>query len=159
MFVPCPIRILVADSDPLSTSDLRAQLSALGYHVVAEAVDGHQVVSFARQLLPDVAVLALDLPDMDGLETSKEIDRERLCPVVLLGEFGYSRRMQAACSLSVVYSCLIKPVKEQELASAVELALARFREVERLEREMMRAGRILDTRPALAPQIALSPAH
>ena len=151
MFKPCPIRVLIADDDPMATLRLWNQLSVSGYLVVAEAADGQEVVSLAMQLFPDVVVMDIDMPGMDGLEAGSYIDQEGLCPIILLGECSRIERVQEACALSAVQACLVKPVNERDLEPAIELAVARFRQVQRLEREAMRLRNVLDTRPAVAP--------
>ena len=131
MFKPCPPRVLIADGDPLAMSRLRVQLSILGYLVVAEAADGREAVSLARQLCPDVVVIKIEMPCMDGLEASKHIDREGLCPVILLCECSKSEWVQEACSLFAVQAYLVEPVSEHNLEPAIELALAHFKRFER----------------------------
>ena len=131
MFKPCPPRVLIADSNPLTMSRLRVQLSILGYLVVAEAADAREAVSLARQLCPDVVVMNIDMHNMDGLEASKHIDQESMCPVVLLCECSKTEWIQEACSLLAVKAYLIKPVNEQNLEPAIELALARFQPFDR----------------------------
>ena len=131
----CPTRILVADGEPAAAFGLRAQLSTLGYLVVAEAVDGREAVSLARQYHPDIVVMDIELPDVDGLETSRHIDREGLCPVVLLSQYSSAEWIREACSISAVQAYLIRPAHERELEPVIELAFARFRQIERLERK------------------------
>ena len=147
----CPIRVLVAGDDPLDTFSLRTRLSILGYLVVAEAADGQETVSLARQLCPDAVVMDIEMLNTDGLEASKHIDREGLCPIVLLGGRSKAGRVQEACSVSAVHAYLVKPVSERDLEPAIELALARSRQIERLEREMMRLRDALDIRSTLTP--------
>ena len=130
MFNPCPVRVLVADCNPLTVSHLRAQLSILGYLVVAETTDAREAVSLARQLCPDVVVMNIEMTDMDGLEASRHIDQESLCPIVLLCECSKAEWIQEACSLLAVKAYLVKPVSEQNLEPAIELALARSRHFE-----------------------------
>ena len=151
MFKPCPLRVLVAAGNPLAMFSLRAQLSTLGYLVVAEAADGREAVSLARQLCPDVVVMDIELPNMDGLEASKHIDQEGLCPVVLLSENSNAEWVREACSLSAVQAYLIKPVHERDLEPAVELALARFQQIARLEREAGQLRNSMDACSTLTP--------
>ncbi len=131
MFKPCPSRILIADDDPVSRSSLRLQLSILGYLVVAEARDAREAVSLARQLCSDVVVMSLAMSNLDGLAACKHIDQETLCPIVLLCECSKAEWIQEACSLLAVQAYLVKPVSEQNLEPAIELALARFGHFER----------------------------
>ena len=133
MFKPCPPRILIADGDPVSRSSLRVQLSTLGYLIVAEARDAREAVSLARQLCSDVVVMNIAMSNLDGLEACKHIDQEALCPIVLLCECSKAEWIQEACSLLAVQAYLVKPVSEQNLEPAIELALARYRPFERAQ--------------------------
>ena len=133
MFKSGPPRILIAESDPLAMSSLRVQLSILGYLVIAEAADAREAVCLARQLCPDVIVMSLAMSSMDGLDACKHIDREALCPIVLLCECSKTEWIQEACSLLAVQAYLVKPVSEQNLEPAIELALARYRPFERAQ--------------------------
>ena len=126
MFTSCPIRIVIADSDPLATACLRAQLSAFGYLVIAEATDGHEVVSLARQLFPDVVVMGVELQEMDGLEASKRIDREAPCPIVLLGDRAKAELARKASSIAAVQGYLIKSKSERSLEAAIECSNSHF---------------------------------
>jgi response regulator NasT len=114
-------------------SSLRLQLSILGYLVVAEAAGAREAVSLARQLCPDVVVISIAMSRMDGLEACKHIDREALCPVVLLCECSKAEWIRKACSLLAVQAYLVKPVTEQNLEPAIEMALARYRHYERAQ--------------------------
>jgi response regulator NasT len=139
---------LVGD-DPLAVFSLSVQLSILGHLVVAEATDGQEAVSLARQLCPDVVVMDIEMLGMDGLEASKHIDRDGLCPIVLLGGRSKTDWVQEAISIPAVYAYLTKPVNERDLEPAIELALAHFRQIEQLEQEKMLLTDILDTCPTL----------
>jgi response regulator NasT len=143
VFTPCPIRIAVADSDPLAVDGLRAQLSASGYLVVAEATHGYEVVSLARELDPDVVVMGVELQEMDGLEASKQIDREAPCPIVLLGERTNADVASTASAIASVQGYLIKPKSERSLEAAIEWALASFGQGEQLESQMQLAQGVM----------------
>ena len=129
-----PLRLLIADDDPLVAFCLRAQLTNLGHQVVAEAADGQEAVSLARQLHPDVILMDIKMPNMDGLEASKQIDQDGLCPIILLSAYSGADLVQRARSLSV-QAYLVKPVDERDLEPAIELAVDRFRQVRRLQHE------------------------
>jgi response regulator NasT len=143
------LRVLVADDDPSERSCLRAQLSHLGHLVVAEARDGQEAVSFARQLRPDLVVMDVEMPGMDKLAASEQIDRERMCPIILLSAYGEPESVRRACCLSAVQSYLIKPVAEQDLGPVIELAVDRFRRARRIRREATRKQSLLDIRSTL----------
>jgi AmiR/NasT family two-component response regulator len=136
MFTSRPIRIVAADSDSLAVDRLCAQLSASGYLVIAETTDGHEIVSLARQLLPDVVVMGIELQEMDGLEASRQIDREAPCPIVLLGERSKVSMARRASAIAAVQSYLIKPKSERSLEAAIEWALASYGQGEQLAPRM-----------------------
>ena len=143
------VRVLIADDDPAIRSSLRAQLSNLGHLIVAEAADGQEAVTFARQLRPDLVVMDVEMPGMDGLAASEQIDREGMCPIILLSACGEPESVRRACSLAAVQAYLVKPVDERDLLPAVALALNRYWQIESLRRERRRPRTTLDTHSAL----------
>ena len=82
-----PLRVLTAGDDPLATFCLCAQLTNLGYQVVAEAANSQETVSLARQLRPNLVVMGIKMPNMDGLEVSRQIDQDGMCPIILLSAY------------------------------------------------------------------------
>jgi response regulator NasT len=125
--------------------DLREMLSNLGYLVVGEAGDGRSAVNLARELRPDVVLMDVKMPDMDGIEAASVLTQERIAPVVLLTAFSQRDLIDRAKESGVV-AYLVKPVKESDLAPAIEVALARFAEFRDLEREVDNLQDQLDTR-------------
>ena len=83
-------RVIIADDESLIRMDLREMLTNLGYLVVGEVADGRSAVNQARELRPDVVVMDIKMPDMDGIEAAKILTEERVAPVVLLS--AYSQR-------------------------------------------------------------------
>jgi response regulator NasT len=148
MTVPHPLKVLIADGDPLFTFCLRAQLANLGHEVVGEAVDGWQAISLTRQLHPDLAVMDIRLPVIGGLEVCRQIDQESLCPVIVLSTHSDPELIEAA-RLPSIQAFLIKPVGERILEPAIELAVERFRHTVRLRQEATSLKDILNTRSAL----------
>jgi two-component system response regulator EvgA len=136
MSVSCPTRIVVADSNPLAVDVLCSQLSACGYLVVAETTDGHEAVALARDLFPDVVVIAVDLAELDGLEASKRIDREAPCPIVLLGQCDDAALAHQASAIASVWGCLTRPENERSLEAAIDWALASVEEDEPCEHQI-----------------------
>jgi response regulator NasT len=116
----------------------------LGYQVVAKAANGQKAVSLARQLRPDVMVMDIEMPHMDGLETRRQIDQEGLCPIILLSAYTEPELTQKVCSRSVVQAYLIKPVTARDLEPAIELAVHRFLRLKRLQCEPIRPNHSAD---------------
>jgi len=143
------IRVFIADDHSIVRSGIRRLLEdQVGIRIVGEAADGQEAVSLARQLLPDVVVMDVEMPNMDGLEASKYIDQEGLCSVILLSERGKTEWVQDACSLSAVQAYLVKPVNEENLEPAIELALDRFQRIKELQR-LKQLANISDIRSVL----------
>jgi response regulator NasT len=98
-----------------------------------------------------VVVIDIELPNVDGLEASRHIDQERLCPVVLLSQYSRVEWVRQACSIPAVQAYLIRPVRERDLEPVIDLAFARFQQIERLEREAGQLRDNVDARSALTP--------
>jgi response regulator NasT len=138
-------RVVLAEDEALIRLDLRESLTEAGYEVVGEASDGAEVLTLVRELKPDVAILDVMMPGLDGLSAAREIMSDRLTAVVILT--AYSQRdlvEQARDAGAMAY--LIKPFKEEELVPAIELAVARFRELEVLAKEAESLADRLETR-------------
>ncbi|MCW5933693.1 MAG: response regulator [Fimbriimonadia bacterium] len=139
------LRILIADDEPIIRLDLRQMLEELGYDVVAEAGDGAQAVELARQVKPDVAILDVKMPEMDGIEAARVLDEEHLAPAVLLTAYSDPGLISRAKD-SGVYGYLVKPFKQADLSPAIEIALSRYREALELDREVIDLKETLETR-------------
>jgi response regulator NasT len=142
------LRILIADDDPQFRFCLCAQLSGLGHRVIAEAEDGRQAILLARQVRPDLIVMDIKMPNVDGLEASAQIGSEGLCPIILLSAYSDPQLIHEASTLPV-QAYLVKPVREQELGPAIELAMARFQETQQLGRDLKHVKEVLNTRSAI----------
>ena len=139
------VRVVVADDESVICMDLREMLSNIGYLVVGEAGDGRSAVSLARELRPDVVLMDVKMPDMDGIEAARILAEERLAPVVLLTAFSQRDLIERAKDAGVV-GYVVKPVQETDLAPAIEIALSRFRESRSLEKEIDSLQDQLETR-------------
>ena len=127
-------RVVVAEDEALIRLDLKECLVEEGYEVVGEAGDGSEALGIIRDTKPDVAILDVMMPTMDGLAVAREIMAERLTAVVILT--AYSQRdlvEQARDSGAMAY--LVKPFQRNELVPAIELAVARFTEMDALAKE------------------------
>ncbi len=129
------LRIVIADDEPIILLDLRQMLEELGMSVVGEASDGRQAVERVRQLKPDLAILDVKMPEMDGIEAARILHEERLAPVILLTAYSDSDLIQRAKQAGV-YGYLVKPFKQADLTPAIEVALARYQETLELEQQV-----------------------
>ncbi len=138
-------RVIIADDESLVRMDLREMLTNLGYLVVGEVADGKSAVNQARELRPDVVIMDIRMPDMDGIEAARVLTEERIAPVVLLSAYSQRELVQRAREAGVV-AYLVKPYREEELSPAIEVALARFTEFKDLQKQVSDLQEALETR-------------
>ncbi len=141
-------RIIIADDESLIRMDLREMLMNLGYLVVGEVGDGKSAVNLAGELQPDIVIMDIKMPDMDGIEAARILTKERLIPVLLLSAYSQQDLVQRAQEAGVA-GYLVKPFQESDLAPAIEVALARFNEFRDLKREIGDLEETLETRKAV----------
>lgn len=136
-----PLRIVIADNESIIRMDLREILEEAGHEIVGEAADGRKAVELTRQYKPDIVIMDIKMPEMDGIAAAKAIDQEKLAPVLLLTAFSQKEIVDKAKD-SGVLAYLVKPVRESNLFPAMEIALSRFAEISQLENEldMMKAS-------------------
>jgi response regulator NasT len=138
-------RVIIADDESLIRMDLREMLTNLGYLVVGEVADGRSAVNQARELRPDVVIMDIKMPDMDGIEAATVLTEERIAPVVLLSAYSQRELVQRARDAGVV-AYLVKPYREEELTPAIEIALARFVEFQDMQKQVADLQEALETR-------------
>ena len=138
-------RVIIADDESIILMDLREMLTNLGYLVVGEAGDGRSAVNLARELKPDVAILDIKMPYMDGIEVARILTEEKIAPVVLLTAYSQRDLVERAKEAGVV-GYITKPMRESDLAPAIEVAMARFSEFRALEKEVGDLKQALETR-------------
>lgn len=143
-----PLRIVIADDEPIIRLDLKKTLEQLGYEVVAEAGDGNAALEAIRDLKPDVAILDIRMPAMDGIEVAKILHDEQLAPVLLLTGYPEADLVKRAGDAGVYYY-LVKPYKATDLMPAVEVTLCRWHEHLALDREAKSLEDKLETRKAV----------
>lgn len=139
------IRVIVADDESLVRTDLREALTELGYLVVGEVGDGQSAVNMARELDPDVVVMDIKMPGLDGIDAAQVLTQEKVAPVVLLTAYSQRELIERAKEAGVV-GYLVKPFRETDLAPAIELAIARFAEFRALEQQVGNLAEALETR-------------
>ncbi len=138
-------RIVIAEDEAIVRMDLREMLTNLGYLVVGEASDGRSAVNVTRELKPDLVIMDIKMPDMNGIEAAAILTQERLAPVVLLTAFSQKDLVEQAKEAGVV-AYIVKPFREADLGPAIEVALARFQELLTLEKEIKDLEETLETR-------------
>ncbi|MGH3757106.1 ANTAR domain-containing response regulator [Actinophytocola sp.] len=128
-------RVLVAEDEALIRLDLVEMLKEEGYHVAGEAADGEQAVAMANELRPDLVILDVKMPKMDGIDAAAAIAGERIAPVVILTAFSQRDLVERAREAGAM-AYLVKPFAKHDLVPAIELAVSRFAEFAALESEV-----------------------
>ena len=139
------LRAVVAEDETLIRLDLVEVLTGAGYRVVAEAGDGRAAVEAVREHRPDIVVMDVKMPVMDGIAAAGEIAGERLAPVVMLTAFSQRELVERARTAGAM-AYVVKAFTEADLVPAIELAVARFDELRSLEAEVRDLGDRLETR-------------
>ena len=132
---PEPRRVLIAEDEALIRLDLREMLEEEGYVVVAEVGDGASAVRMAEELRPDLCILDVKMPALDGLSAAEQIVGARVAPVVILTAFSQRDLVERAREAGVM-AYLVKPFEKKDLVPAVEMALSRFAQIVALEGEV-----------------------
>jgi len=139
------VRVVIAEDEAIIRLDLKETLEEEGYEVVGETGRGDEAVELVRRLSPDLAILDIKMPGMDGLTAAKEITGERRAAVLILTAFSQRDLIdQARDSGALAY--LVKPFEKSELVPAIEVALGRYTEMRALEREVQGLERQLEAR-------------
>jgi response regulator NasT len=129
------MRVLIADDDPIIRLDLKQMLENLGYEVVSEAGDGQQAVAMARDTRPDICILDVKMPVMDGIEAVTIITEENIAPTILLTAYSDKELVDRAKSAGV-FAYLVKPFKPSDLPPSIEVARSRFEQNAQLNKEV-----------------------
>jgi AmiR/NasT family two-component response regulator len=128
------MRVLIAEDETIIRLDLRGLLERAGFEVVAEARDGQEAVDLAKEEAPDLAILDVKMPNLDGIEAAKRILEERPIPIVMLTAYGQQELVQRAAEAGV-FGYLVKPFRENDLVPAITTARARFEELQNVREE------------------------
>ena len=139
------LRVLIADDDGLTLMVLRKILVAMGHTVVGEAGDGQQAITLARETSPDLIILDIRMPKMDGLEAARVIQSQRLTPIIILSAYTESGLGSEAASAGA-NAYLVKPFTGEQLKPAIELALANFEKSKELEAKLQQMNEALEAR-------------
>jgi len=141
-------RIIIADDESLIRLDLREMLTHLGYDVIGEASEGRSAMELARRLRPDLLIMDIKMPGLDGIAAAEELTRERIAPVVLVTAYSDQGLVERARDAGVV-GYVVKPFREADLLPVIELSRARFNEFRTLEREVGDLRDALETRKVI----------
>ena len=141
-------RILIAEDETIIRLDLRALLEKAGFEVCAEAHDGEQAVELARREQPDLALLDVKMPKLDGIEAARKILDERPIPIVMVTAYGEQELVSRAVEAGV-FGYLVKPFRETDLLPAIETARARHSELVELRAEADSLAEALAARKAI----------
>ncbi len=130
-----PTRIILAEDDSVIRMDLREELQRQGYLVIGDVGDGQSAINLARELRPDLIIMDIRMPELDGIEAARVLTSERLAPVVLLTAFSDDELIERAREAGVV-NYITKPWRQSDLKPAIEIALARFQEFREIESQV-----------------------
>ena len=128
------MKILIAEDETIIRLDLRTMLEERGFDVVGEALDGQQAVELARELEPELAIMDVRMPKLDGIEAARTILAERPIPIVMLTAYGQEELVSRAIEAGV-FGYLVKPFREQDLLPAIAAARARHDELQAVRAE------------------------
>ena len=140
-----PIRVLIAEDEALIRLDLKEMLEEEGYTVVAEVGDGQQAVDRATELRPDLVILDIQMPVLDGLSAAEQIASARIAPVIVLTAFSQRELVERARDAGAM-AYLVKPFSKNDLVPAIEVARGRFAEMAALDGEVRTLADRLETR-------------
>ncbi len=139
---------MIAEDEALIRLDLAEMLAEEGYDVVGLAEDGEKAITLVEDLRPDLVILDIKMPRLDGLAAAEQVARQRIAPVVILTAFSQRDLVERARDAGAM-AYLVKPFTKSDLVPAIEMAVSRFAEVRQLETEVQDLGEQLATRKAL----------
>lgn len=139
------IRVVIAEDEAIIRMDLRETLEEEGYEVVGETGRGDDAVELVRELHPDLAILDVKMPGLDGLSAAEIINREKICGTLVLTAFSQREMVEQARDVGAL-AYLVKPFQKSDLIPAIEVAIGRFRELRHLTGEIDALGEQLENR-------------
>jgi AmiR/NasT family two-component response regulator len=145
---PRATRVLVAEDEVLIRLDLVEMLTEEGYEVVGEAGDGERAVELATELRPDLVVMDVKMPRLDGISAAERIAADRIAPVVMLTAFSQRDLVDRARQAGAM-AYVVKPFGKADLIPAIEIAAARYAEIQAVEAEVSDLTERLESRKAV----------
>jgi two-component system, response regulator PdtaR len=145
---PTPRTVVIAEDETLIRMDLAEMLAEEGYDVVGQAGDGAKAIELAEDLKPDLVILDVKMPVLDGIAAAEAIAGQRIAPVVMLTAFSQRDLVERARDAGAM-SYLVKPFTQSDLVPAIEMAVSRFQEIAELEAQVSDLEERLETRKAV----------
>ncbi|MFE1764350.1 ANTAR domain-containing response regulator [Streptomyces angustmyceticus] len=142
---PLTTRVVIAEDEALIRLDLKEMLEEEGYTVVGEAGDGQTAVELAREHRPDLVILDVKMPVLDGISAAEKIAEESIAPVLMLTAFSQRELVERARDAGAM-AYLVKPFSKSDVVPAIEMAVSRFTELKTLEQEIADLTQRLETR-------------
>ncbi|MFD9812281.1 ANTAR domain-containing response regulator [Streptomyces sp. NPDC059080] len=142
---PLTTRVVIAEDEALIRLDLKEMLEEEGYTVVGEAGDGQKAVELAREHRPDLVILDVKMPILDGISAAERIAEESIAPVLMLTAFSQRELVERARDAGAM-AYLVKPFSKTDVVPAIEMAVSRFTELKTLEKEVADLTQRLETR-------------
>ncbi|MGX1757277.1 ANTAR domain-containing response regulator [Streptomyces lydicus] len=142
---PLTTRVVIAEDEALIRLDLKEMLEEEGYTVVGEAGDGQTAVELAREHRPDLVILDVKMPVLDGISAAEKIAEESIAPVLMLTAFSQRELVERARDAGAM-AYLVKPFSKTDVVPAIEMAVSRFTELRTLEQEVADLTQRLETR-------------
>jgi AmiR/NasT family two-component response regulator len=146
--VPTPRRVVIAEDEALIRLDLKEMLEESGYQVVGEAADGRQAIDLAEQLRPDLVILDVKMPGLDGISAAEQIVANATAPVIMLTAFSQRELVERAADAGAM-AYLVKPFDRSDLVPAIEVAISRHQQLIALVGEVADLTDRLETRKLL----------
>lgn len=143
-----PKRVIVAEDESLIRIDIVETLRDHGFEVIAEAADGERAVALAEELRPDLVVMDVKMPLMDGISAAEILTKRKIAPVVLLTAFSQRELVERASEAGAL-AYVVKPFTPNDLIPAIDIALGRFAQIQALEDEVVDLAERLETRKIL----------
>jgi AmiR/NasT family two-component response regulator len=145
---PTPVRVVIAEDEALIRLDLKEMLEEEGYEVAGETGDGGSAVEMATALRPDLVILDVKMPVLDGISAAERIAAEQLAPVLILTAFSQRELVERARDAGAM-AYLVKPFTKADLVPAIEIAVSRFQEIAALGNEVGTLRERLEVRKVL----------
>ncbi|MBW1599576.1 response regulator [Streptomyces sp. JJ38] len=142
---PATTRVVIAEDEALIRMDLKEMLEEEGYTVVGEAGDGRTAVELAREHRPDLVILDVKMPEMDGITAAEKIAEDSIAPVLMLTAFSQRELVERARDAGAM-AYLVKPFSKSDVVPAIEMAVSRFAQLRQLESEVSDLTQRLETR-------------
>jgi AmiR/NasT family two-component response regulator len=146
--MPTPRRVLIAEDEALIRLDLKEMLEEAGYEVVGEAADGQQAIDLTEELRPDLVILDVKMPGLDGISAAEQIVGAATAPVIMLTAFSQRDLVERAAEAGAM-AYLLKPFDKSDLVPAIEVAISRYQQLRALAGEVSDLSERLETRKLL----------